>query len=510
MPVPSPESRTPLPAEPDGPEVTVTRPRTRRALLAGLAGGAGVLIADALGRIRPVRGVVASNPPLLLGTDNYAGSTATRLHATSSGGAFWMTQNGSGSGVRGDSTNGTGAVFTTAHKDRYGLLVQQNATSTGNGAGIRVAGGKVHGLVATTADVGRTAVTATNADATADNVAVMGLAFNASSADTHPAATVSFFKAAGEFAGVTGVIGAATAAVPGAYGVVGISPGSSGAGVYGLATSSSGATSGVYGQTVSTTNYAAGVSGFATATGATVYGVHGASLAARTDAAGVIGIGNGSGSNGLWGQCTTPSGYGVYGVGASDGEGVYGQGGLYGVYSAGNLGVNGDLTVTGSKAGYVVDVAVNGGSTTLHQGDPVTVIGARAPVLGSIPLLVVGPANQGDSVVGVVDRRVEVTSPSSKHHGSQPDLKASGTDVEPGAHLYVVTLGAFAVGSVEATGGAIQPGDRLAVGAKGRLAKAMPIQVNGRSMFPAGEQVGYALGEHATSDGKIGIFVNPH
>lgn len=57
--------------------------------------------------------------PLIVGSTNYAGGAATRLSATASGGAFWMTQNGYGSAVKGDSTNGHGAVFSTAHQDRF-------------------------------------------------------------------------------------------------------------------------------------------------------------------------------------------------------------------------------------------------------------------------------------------------------------------------------------------------------------------------------------------------------
>ena len=181
----------------------------------------------------------------------------------------------------------------------------------------------------------------------------------------------------------------------------------------------------------------------------------------------------------------------------------------YGVVANGDLRIVGDLTATGSKAGYVVDVAVNGSHQALRQGDAVTLLGVRAPVLGSIPVLVVGPANGGDAVIGVVDRWVDLT-PDPKASDGSSHVKANGTSVEPDEYLYVVTLGSFAAASVDASAGSIKAGSRLSAGANGRLVKAKPIQVSGRSMYPAGEQVGYALGELASGTGTVGIFVSPH
>ena len=113
-------------------------PRSRRALLAATLGGLAGSVATALGR--PAETHAAAGSPLILGQTNYAGSSATRLNATSSGGAFWMTQNGSGSGVRGESWNGTGGVFLTHHANRQGLLAQQLGAA-GSGAALRAEGG---------------------------------------------------------------------------------------------------------------------------------------------------------------------------------------------------------------------------------------------------------------------------------------------------------------------------------------------------------------------------------
>jgi hypothetical protein len=118
--------------------------RSRRSLLAAAVGGIAGAIGATLGR--PAESRAAVGDALVLGTTNYGGTAATRLNSTSSGGAFWLTQNGSGSGVRGDSPNGHGGVFTTSHVDRYGLFAQQNAGSPGSGAAIQGTGNENIGV----------------------------------------------------------------------------------------------------------------------------------------------------------------------------------------------------------------------------------------------------------------------------------------------------------------------------------------------------------------------------
>lgn len=119
--------------------------RSRRGVLAAALGGLIGSVATALGR--PLPADAGAGDSLKLGQSNFSGSAATRLSATSSGGAFWMTQNGSGSGVRGDSTGGHGGVFTTGHADRYAVYAQQTAPD-GLGAAVYAAGGSNIGLIA--------------------------------------------------------------------------------------------------------------------------------------------------------------------------------------------------------------------------------------------------------------------------------------------------------------------------------------------------------------------------
>jgi len=105
----------------------------------------------------------------------------------------------------------------------------------------------------------------------ADGPAVQGLADLGTEQDVHPG--VALAPAGGEFAGQNGVIGAASAAYAGGYGVVGLAPGDAGHGVLGMALSAGGPVSGVYGQSVSTSGH--GVTGWAQATSGDAAGVYG-------------------------------------------------------------------------------------------------------------------------------------------------------------------------------------------------------------------------------------------
>jgi trimeric autotransporter adhesin len=136
-----------------------TPSRSRRSLLLAALGGVGGAIASALGR--PAATDAAAGSPLILGQTNYAGTSATRLNTTSSGGAFWMTQNGSGSGVRGEATIGTGGIFLTAAPNHY-ALIGQHTGSAGNGAAVEALGGSNTGLLATTASNAKYAIEASN------------------------------------------------------------------------------------------------------------------------------------------------------------------------------------------------------------------------------------------------------------------------------------------------------------------------------------------------------------
>ncbi|HUP19601.1 MAG TPA: hypothetical protein VM778_06580 [Gemmatimonadota bacterium] len=131
-----------------------------------------------------------------------------------------------------------------------------------------------------------------------------------------------------------GVLGHAFATSGLNYGVRGQTSSTEGRGVYGLATAASGDTYGVYARTESSSG--TGVFGLATSESGSTYGVFGHTVSPGGRA--VYGLAEGTGA------------YGVYGR-ADDGTGVYGQSlsGFAGFF-AGDVSVQGDLTVTGTKS----------------------------------------------------------------------------------------------------------------------------------------------------------------
>lgn len=72
-----------------------------------------------------------------------------------------------------------------------------------------------------------------NSNVNTSATGVLGVADGGSTSDTHPSGI--FFNAGGEFAGANGLIGAATTNQTDGYGVIGLSAGSAGRGVYGRA-----------------------------------------------------------------------------------------------------------------------------------------------------------------------------------------------------------------------------------------------------------------------------------
>lgn len=469
----------------------------RRTRLAGAAGAALAIVAAGVA-------MGAAGGAIIMGAANSAGVTNTSLTTNSSGTAFYVTQTGTGTASRANATganaiagfytsaNGPGVSGVTANADKYAVYAGNDAVSTGSGAALRAAGQNNVGIIANS--------TAAHAiDASGVNTAVNATA-------TGCTGFICF--------GATGVSGTGYFFGSGVYG-------SGYTGVYGNGTI------GVTGY--SATQYSYGVSG----TDATGIGVYGTGPNAGTvDSCGAANFyfcagGIFAGDNGVIGQTDTINGDGV--------TGIAGVAGSYGVVSDGPAYVGGDLTVTGAKTGYVADYAINGSKVTLHQGDAVTLLGVKPAAVGNIPLLVVGPAKAGDTVIGVVDRAMAPTPATVKtpgssrvvlqHDGSKVTVRTpastlktqvkgfmpSGPDVASGKYLLVVTLGAYAYGSADASAGAIKAGDELAASATpGKLAKAGKVTVSGQTFSVPGTSVGYALGALNDGTGRIGIFVSPH
>ncbi len=263
---------------------------------------------------------------------------------------------------------------------------------------------------------------------------------------------------------------------------------------------------GVYGE--NNLDYGRGVQG--RADGLSGIGVQGG--ADGSNGIGVQGEADGSSGSGVSGNST--AGTGVSG-GSGTGYGVSGQSGNVGVYAHntntngptvylasgccagdfyGNVYVHGNLTVSGSKTGYVVDLAVNAGSDALSAGDVVAVIGSTTPVVGTIPLARVVKASMAyqTGVIGVVDQHVV----------RDAGLTSKDEPVAPGEYVNIVTLGMFRTIKVDAGFGAIHTGDLLV--ASPHAGYAMTATDHAQAV---GAVIGKALGNLATGTGTLPVIV---
>lgn len=297
----APVETTPHPAPRNVP-AKLSVPRTRRGLLAGALGGVAAAVAGMASRVSPV--AAAAGDSMKLGVANDSGTSQTILRNAGLGAAFTLQTTNVSTGATGifgwssqTGGNATRGVYGRANgANSYGVY-GLNAGPAGTGAAAYAGGGNNDGVVASTGHASRVAVAARNSNTTLDNVAVTGLAYDADPADTHPVGDVSFFKAAGEFAGINGLIGASVPSVSAGAGVIGVSPGSAGYGVFGYAPHATGGTFGVYGHVNS--NFGTGVYGYATANSSAAFAVYG--HAAGTDGKGVVGY--------------SPGGDAIYGIG---------------------------------------------------------------------------------------------------------------------------------------------------------------------------------------------------
>jgi hypothetical protein len=248
-----------------------------------------------------------------------------------------------------------------------------------------------------------------------------------------------------------------------------------------------------------------GVRGYATGTGLGVYGE-------SQNGAGVVG--RSTGGRGVEGYTTTAGQYGVYGkneagaaggigvVGyAPNGVGVLGQGPAFGLYAKGDLRVEGYSIFDGGKSGYVVEIAQNDDTVPLEAGDLVLISGAGPAVVGEIPVITVRRATAAGAaaIVGVVDKRF---SPVPEGQADYERLASPVAEaaISPGEYLTLVTLGAYKALKVDASYGAITPGDLLVASpTPGHAMRAVSPQ--------PGTILGKALGALPAGQGLIPVFV---
>jgi hypothetical protein len=238
---------------------------------------------------------------------------------------------------------------------------------------------------------------------------------------------------------------------------------------------------------------------------------------------GVAGESSGNTKSGVYGHNTYGAygGFGVYGT-SDYGRGVEGEDGgpdpddSFGVYSLGDMKTSDDLTVqdqltvgglatfNGGKSGYVVEIAQNDDTVALEVGDVVVISGAGPAVVGDIPVIKVRRAvtEEPSAVVGIVDKHY-VPAPKAEI-SADADKKAESIiedgAIAPGEYLTVVTLGAYKAIKVDASYGAIVPGDLL-------VASPNPGYAMRAASPNPGTIIGKALGALPSGTGVIPVIV---
>ncbi|MBU0491094.1 MAG: hypothetical protein KKA73_02025 [Chloroflexi bacterium] len=236
----------------------------------------------------------------------------------------------------------------------------------------------------------------------------------------------------------------------------------------------------------------------------------------NTKAGGTGVCGKSDTGDGVVGESGDPNKSGVYGNNTGSGYGVYGScAGLvcYGMFSDGDMAVAGSLwvdsaltvqgyaTFGGGKSGYVVEIAQNDDSVALEAGDVVIISGAGPAVVGEIPVVKVRRAAVGETsaVVGIADKHYV---PASKAAASAGRAEGVFNDavIAPGEYLTVVTLGAYKAIKVDASYGAIAPGDLLVASPNPGYAM--------RAVLPQpGTIIGKALSALPSGTGVIPVIV---
>jgi hypothetical protein len=436
----------------------------------------------AIGLALLVSGVVtgAAGGNFILGQANSAGTSNTSLTTSSTGNALLVTQNGTGTAIRGSTGSGSGIAgfFTSGSgsgvsgvvgaENSYGVYAGNDSANEGTGAAMRVNGKQNEGVIATSDDTNALRGVVTTCD--------------------------------GLLCGGNGVSGTGRGFAAGAFG-----DGTNAlAGVW----ASEGALAAIY-ATQSVTDIPAIYASSSDGTGVEGRGLNGTGDMSDLPAAG----GAFNGSYGVIGQTDIGLGSGVYARTTAALS--------FALFADGNSYIDGNLTVNGTCTGCAAAaIAVNGSGSTLKQGDAVALDGVSQAKDGTV-VLIVRAAKKNDAVIGVVDRELTAAPDSMKVGGDKRTIKENrvgdkevtsptrtikalkglwgqgGTSVAADKYLRIITGGVFAFDGAAPADAAV--GDALAVsGTNGKLAKAGA---------DAGAKAGRYLGK--LKDGRVVVMVSP-
>jgi hypothetical protein len=207
---------------------------------------------------------------------------------------------------------------------------------------------------------------------------------------------------------------------------------------------------------------------------------------------------------------TLGSGAGVTAVGnrnagllaTSETVGVIAAGDELALHADGAAVVDGDLAVTGACDGCrTTALAVNAAETPLVPGNAVTVTGVTRSPAGALLLQVV-VAPSGARAIGIVETAVEVASVRIGEQTAVDRYAAVDGPAAAGATLRVVVGGIVDLALADDSGGVVQPGDSLGVGAEAGVLAAVPVAAG------AGSAIGYAVGP--VLDGRVAVLIDAH
>jgi hypothetical protein len=214
----------------------------------------------------------------------------------------------------------------------------------------------------------------------------------------------------------------------------------------------------------------------------------------------------------------------------------------------GDVSIDGQLTVSGCTGCLIAGTIQNVDSSPLEAGDVVSIVGSSAAVIGDNPVITVKKASTAydTGVVGIVDQAVYVPDAQTKatYDAEQQAQKAAlaqrqqglaqadaaGTKFDPGTvsmpastitdaegtvhavsnsttiatsgYATVVTLGSYKAVKVDASFGAIQPGDLLVASTHAGYAMKATDKTQ-----TSGAVIGKALGGLETGTGTVPVMV---
>ena len=126
---------------------------------------------------------------------------------------------------------------------------------------------------------------------------------------------------------------------------------------------------------------------------------------------------------------------------------------------------------------------------------------------GQEPVLEVHLAQEGMPVIGVVLGRAELVD-SEREDQTFTSAESAAGAATPGDYLFIVVQGMAQV-KADAGAGAIQPGERLTVGAEPGRARALQArEVEGMLVAEGAPVIGIALAAPESGSELIPVFVN--